>query len=300
MAHSMMTIGKPYIEETATRSRLYSQIFFDGNPVYTVWYEVESKYAPYLCAERIDGLVVNLLLYAVEYGYDISSECEMSEKLYYQLVEYLIPSISANIQKYGAIDIIAPLTQKPIYSVGGVGACLSGGVDSFYTLFRHINRQESSFEITHLCFFNSGHSGGKGGEKARLRHFNRIAWIKSVADEMGKELLCVDTNINEFLNQNHRATHIFRTLAVVLVLQKLFSKYYFASSTPFTEFGFSDITTGSYDLLTTKCISTESLEFYVSGGEVSRLDKLVFLLYGLMHLKIMVIIFRHLKRRSFG
>ena len=136
MARSIMKIGKPYIEQTEAGSRLYSQIFLDGKPVYTVWYEVESKYAPYLCTERVDGLVVNLLLYAMEHGYDLSSECEMSEKLHYQLVEYLIPSISANIQKYGTIDIIAPLTKKPICSVGGIGACLSGGVDSFYSLSR--------------------------------------------------------------------------------------------------------------------------------------------------------------------
>lgn len=273
----VLSVRKPYIENIGTQTRLVYTVRDETGTETALWYEVASEYAEYLCPERSDGIVVNLLLYAMERKYDIECEAAMSEQLYYQLTEQLIPSIARNIKKYHTIQISAPLDSNPLPSAKAVGASISGGVDSFYTVLRHVNRKESTFNVTHLAFFNAGASGAEGGDVARQTYKERIEWIRDVADQLGKKMVCVDTNLNEFLRQEHESSHTFRTLAIPLVLQKLFCKYYFASGLGYENFSFSVADTAHYDLLNTRCLSTENLTFYSSGGEATRTDKIKFI-----------------------
>ena len=272
-----LIISKPKVCKNGEKTRLCFKIT-NKSEIYDAWYEVDSKYGKYLCYERADGLVVNLLLYAMEHNLNIECEQVMSDKLYYQLTEYLIPLISKNIKKYHSIKIISDVISTKIDADNyAVGASLSGGVDSFYTLLRHINRKEKEYNITHLTFFNAGASGAYGGDYSRLRYLDRINIINKVAKKLKLPLVCVDTNINEFLLQGHEATHTFRTLAIPLILQKLFNKYYFASGFDVSRFCFSPTDTAKYDLLITQCISNDMISFYLSGSEASRIDKVKYI-----------------------
>lgn len=271
---SELRIGKPYITHDNSKTRLNTELYLDGCKIYNVWYEFAGEYKNYICCERADGILLNVLLYAMEHGYDIRCDVPLSERLYYQLTTYLIPAISSHIDEYRQISIHADLSGEVIENVNGVGASLSGGVDSFYTLFKHYNRPEKRYNITHLTFFNAGASGEYGGDEARNRYLERIDWIKGVATKLNLKLVTVDTNINEFLQENHEATHTFRTLSLVFLLQKLFSVYYFASGVPFESFAYKYFDTAPYDLLSAKCLSTDNLTIYISGGEVNRLEKI--------------------------
>lgn len=270
-------IAKPYLLEKDIYIYICTKLELSDGSTYDLWYSVEKEYKDYICIERSDAFVVNLLFYAMEHKLDIICEEKISEKLYYQLTEYFIPSVSKNIGKYQPINIIADVTNEQLETANAVGGSLSGGVDSFYTLLRHLDRKETSYNITHLTFFNAGASGQYGGEEARVKYQNRIAWIKDVADNLGKKLICIDTNINEFLQENHQATHTLRTLSLPLLLQKLFSRYYFASGVSFKKFEFIEKDCATYDLLNVLCLSTENLQFYSSGGEVSRLEKVKYI-----------------------
>lgn len=104
--------------------------------------------------------------------------------------------------------------------------------------------------------------------------YQGLIGLKKVAVDLDKDFLCVDTNINEFLMQLHEETHTFRTLAIPLLFQKYFAKYYFSSGFPFEKFYFDVDDTAAYDLLNVACLSTESLQFYLSGGEANRMEKL--------------------------
>ena len=269
-----LRIGKPYLEHVMGKVRVCASISQEEHEPYIAWYEFETKYEEYICIERADAFVINVLLYAMEHGLDIECEQVLSEKLYYHINEYLIPCISKNIRKYQRILVDAPISNEKLECKNAVGASLSGGVDSFYTLAKHISRKEKSFEITHLTFFNAGASGSYGGEEARKKYLDRIDWIKEVADCVNKEFICVDTNFNEFLKQDHRSTHTFRTLSIPLVLQKLFAKYYFATGYALPHFEFCSIDTADYDLLNVACFETETISFYASGIEATRMDKL--------------------------
>lgn len=266
-------IEKPYIEKIKNKSRLCARCQIDNFIDEVVWYEVDSEWDKYLCFERADAFVLNFLMYAMENQLDIISEAPISEKLHYQLTEYFIPSISKWIEKYRSIEIDAPVSSQRLNLTNAVGTGMSGGVDSFYTVYKHLNIGDTTYRLTHLTFFNAGAGGEYGGSNARKLYQQRIDWIHPVADELRLPLVAVDTNINEILMEVHIYTVTSRALAMVLALQKLFSVYYWASAHSFMEFAFTGSDMEPYDLLNMHCFSTEDISFYNSGGEALRIDK---------------------------
>lgn len=242
-----------------------------------VWYEVDKEWGQYLCYERADAFVLNFLMYAMKNKLDIVSMAPVSEKLYYQLATYFVPSIAKWVKGYESIKITAPLDSKKINTENAVATACSGGVDSFYTIYKHMNLPAKSYNLTHLTFFNAGASGEYGGDMARKTFKERIEWIKPVVKELGLPLITVDTNINEILMEVHIFTVTSRALAMVLALQKLFSVYYWSSTHSFMEFEFTEHDMEPYDLLNVQCFSTEDVNIYGCGGEALRIDKEAFI-----------------------
>lgn len=93
-----LIIGKPKIEKLDNRARLCSKISENGKPSYTLWFDVDAKYADYL-TESADAFVVALLPYAMNNSLNISAEAKMSKQLCFQLNEIFIPVLT-KIQNY--------------------------------------------------------------------------------------------------------------------------------------------------------------------------------------------------------
>lgn len=208
---------------------------------------------------------------------DIRCEGTVSERLYNQLTSYLIPAIAKNIKRYKAIRICCKTSDVEFHGKA-VGTGLSCGVDSFYAVLKNLEHDKSSkLQLTHLCFFNAGATGMFGGEKARHIYLERLKRFQTVSNELGCSFLTCDSNMNEFLMQEHEMTHVFRTLAIPMALQKLFSVYYFASSYEYSEFKFTDFDPSYYDILTMPLLSNQNLRFELVGGETTRLGKVEYI-----------------------
>ena len=150
----MITIGKPYIESVEGKVRLCSVVNYDGTDE-VIWYGVEEKYSKYLCVERADAFLLAFLPYAMAFKKDIKIEFAVSEKLYYQLNHYYIPSLAKFSNYYSAIKIECDYLDSTDYvnkQSAGVATGFSGGVDSFFTVLKHLNCKEESFRLTHLTF----------------------------------------------------------------------------------------------------------------------------------------------------
>lgn len=268
----MIIIGKPSIEHGKSGwDRIEFQISFHGeNKI--LWYEYSDNYSQYV-VDHCDAAVVSLLLWAMRKKENIKCLGAVSERLYFQLMNFMIPSLSRNIKEYSAIEIDCKLDSTIYDSAFAVGTGLSGGVDSFYTIAKFINCEEKNHQITHLTFFNVGASGDYGGEDARKLFIGRSDNEEKFARDNALDFLRVDSNVSEILQMPYVETHSFRSMAVPLLFQGLFRVYYYSSAFEFSRFSFNKGDTANWDLLNVHCLSTETLNFYSVGGECRRIDK---------------------------
>lgn len=182
-----LIIGKPKIEKLDNRARLCSKISENGKPSYTLWFDVDAKYADYL-TESADAFVVALLPYAMNNSLNISAEAKMSKQLCFQLNEIFIPVLTKNSKLFNKISISAKeLTQENYCCKNASATGFSRGVDSFDTI---CSLSENSMEkLSHLTFFNVGSHRSTANytpEQSAELYENRL----EIAKKSAKSLIC--------------------------------------------------------------------------------------------------------------
>lgn len=270
---SVMTIYKPEFVEEGEGVRLQSMFEIDGIKD-VLWYEVNKKYRDFLTFERADAFVVGLLYLALQEGVDIKVNFPMSERLNYSLNKYLIPLL-ADVFKYNEINIYCDyLTSESLESSNGVGTGLSCGIDSFSTILDHTKKDfPEEYEITHFTYFNVGSHGEDGDPKVKELFKKRLKPVETCANELNKDLIIVDSNLNEILMTGFAKIHTIRSMSVVLALQKLFKVYYYSSSVPVKKFNINKHHMGSYDIFILNMLSTESTTLFSSCSTLTRVEK---------------------------
>lgn len=264
----MLQIGELYLQHTAGQVRACADITLNGRGQ-TLWFSVPEDQQEYLCTARSDAFVMALLPAAMRGGHCISCETPMSQRLHYQLENYLIPSLCASGDLYHPVSIQAPLASEGIKNRRGVGTGFSGGVDCLYSVMTH--GADSQYPLTHLALFNVGVFEGPAFREGFQKSCQNAARF---AREAGLELVCLDSNISQVLPERFLDVYSFRNLAGAMALQNLFSVYLLSSGHDFANFSFDLHNSATYDLLTVHCAQTESLAIYLSGGQIRRSDKL--------------------------
>lgn len=266
----MLKIGKSYIVKIDGISRLCADIAIDEYKQ-TLWFGVDSSKEDYLSVGRADPFVMVMLPAAMRGGHEIICEDIVSERLHYQLCDYLIPALSFAGDMYHKIHITAPLTAEPYPDRGGVGTSFSNNVDSLYTISRH--RPGSECPLTHITVFNAGVFKGAGYREKFSRRCHAVARF---ANKYGLETVFVDTNLYESLAENFVEIASFRSIACVLALQGLFSVY-LLPAVDADKFAVDVHACAAFDLLTTGCAATETLTIYPDGSETKYTEKLAVL-----------------------
>lgn len=278
-------IGPPYIKYMESFVRLCSHIELpEGN--FELYYEVPFDYEPYLCTERSNSFVLGILEFAMYKGYNIECEAPLDEALYYQLTNYGMDIITQNLYYMKKIEINAPYTSKVIESHNAVGTGFSAGVDSFYTVLKHLDTQLKSYNLTHLLIANIGAFTYAATEKTEKIFYKQVEVLSKAVSKLGDiPLLSVNTNYNDLylmaqipieLQPHISAGTSLKICGCVYALQKLFSKYYIASSFQLDKFQF-DLVPDFALLYYLKLCSTPFLSFYGSGLEVKRIQKLQYI-----------------------
>lgn len=239
-----------------------------------IWYEVDEKYKEFLCIERADAFLVALLPFAMEKKEDIIIEnTPVTTKLYYNIINYLMPALYSNIPKYNKINIEAKLDSSKLTNLGWNGTGVSCGVDSSYTIKKMSdNNCPKELKINCLTFFNVGSHRDFGGEEANQLYIERKNYVRKFAEENGFEFLTVDSNISEFAKQVYENVHTFRSTSAVLALQKLFKNYYYSSGHSINEFKISEKSTANYDIYIFYLLN-DNISFYSTGCTETRIEK---------------------------
>lgn len=257
-----------------------------------LWYEVENEYAKSLCDDRCDAAIVAMMPLAIRAGYDvIRSDIPMSDELLYSLQYHVLPqltSITAEDETYKPMRLDIPSTDA-IFNRDGRGAIGTGmslGIDSFATLSEY-GRQVGPEQrrITHLTYFDVGaHHGydwrtGKGPYSSDELYKGHLEKVQRFAAEYGYPLVVVRSNLSKFLPRNFVRsqfyhTHTYRNVSAVLILQKLFSSYYYSSAANIGDFEVSlRKTSAAYDKWLLPMLDTGSTKFYSANQQWDRFEK---------------------------
>lgn len=130
-------------------------------------------------------------------------------------------------------------------------------------------------KLTHLTYFNAGAMGFSNEELAAESYKKDLQMVKKFADEVGLPVVTIESNVIKWYNglMNFGQCAVMINMSVVLSMQKLFGKYYFASTFPIWEFRYDKYTMEYYESLLLPLLSTESTELMVANPEMTRVAK---------------------------
>lgn len=266
-----LRIGKPFLRRSSGQVSLCAELIVQTHTE-EAWFSVEPEFADYLTDDRADAFVVGFLTTAMRLGEDIVCEAPITRRLYYQITQYLIPAMAANMEIYHPISIHAPVTDAPLPCERAVGTGWTGGVDSMYTLMTHLNPEEPGMKLTHLLVANVGTLESRHNTEL-LRYMVEKA-RSGIAQELGLAVVAVDSNIQLLQQENYLAVAAFRLSAAVLALQKLFGVFLHSGAYEFSRFAFAAENSAYYELLPLSCFETDRTVFYSTGSHIARIRKL--------------------------
>lgn len=272
----MIRIEQPRIETKENYTYVSSHIVDEVQGIdMNAWYRADLEYGKYFNEDVLDAFVLPMVLCGIKYQEDIEVDGFISEKLYYNIKNNLIYTLSIPFHSKQLIDVRCKGTKVMNYSPIAVGCGCSLGVDSFSAMLRHMSDDcPASFRITHLTNFNIG-AYGNDFEKGHISFLKALESVQEFADTEGMPLVLVESNMGAFFKH-----HTFnwsgpvRTMSTALAMQKFFRRYYYASGHSNADFEITDIM-GHFASLVIPMFSTENIEFIVADQDRSRVDKTI-------------------------
>lgn len=271
----MITINNPTIVKKNNKDYLKARINIDPiNFNDDIWFCVDNIYGQYLCENVADAFLVATLLPAVVYEQDVVVKASVSEKLYYNICNSLIYTLS-HVWKKKRIKVYVENLVVNHYNGDGVGCGCSLGVDSFAAMIQHLSDEcPPSYRITHLTYFNVGAMGYKDLLKAQKSFDKDFELVKEYASVHNLPVLCLESNISLLYKDfDFDQSGLFRNMSAVLSIQKLFSKYLYASSVSIGDFQLLASDPGYMEPMLLPLLSTESTELVEANPDMSRVDK---------------------------
>ena len=275
----MIQLEKPTISRSGQYVYLSSHCKDDVNGIDTdIWYRTKSDWGEYFTDEIADAFVLLALLPAIKTGQNIKVYGGISSDLRYRLDTSLL-YLFHHLYNADCQHIISIETDGIIdvpYHGNAVACGCSLGVDSLSAIKRHCDKNiPVPFQLTHLTFFNIGALGEHNLDEANEDFKKELPIIKSFSDRLGLPLVTIESNScllfsKDFDFQN---THTLRNACAVLTMQKLFGKYFYASSYPLENAKVSTESIAFMDAFLLPLLSNTNVTFYCADGDKTRIQK---------------------------
>jgi hypothetical protein len=267
-----MKIASPQLISDRQATKITTLVEYSQGQV-ELWYSVDRQYSEFLTGENLDAFLVGSLILAMREKEDIYIDGIISERLFYNLTNYLIKILTLLIPSLHPINLYPKglNSSKICQESKGVATGFSGGIDSFCALLDHLGENAPpSYRLTHLILNNVG-SHGKGGRELFHQRYQRLL---KFAEEYQLPLIKIDSNLDEMLQMNFQNTHTTRNISAVLLLQKLLGKYYYASAHQYQDCIITESPDGAViDPAAIHLFSTETTECISTGCQYSRVEK---------------------------
>lgn len=266
----MIELLNIYLEQSDEKVYLKSDCLINGDKE-VLWFATSVENEKYISTSNADAFFLFIFIYAVFENLEFKSNVPISKRLKFGLLEVLLPAFQEMGFNAESKNFSFERIDETVYPEAvAVGTAMSFGVDSFYTF---IQGTKSNIKLDYLTLFNAGAFGQFGGEKTEELFENMKGRVSEFAIKQNMGFVWADTNLNEIFKMPFVQTHTFRNFACVLVFQKLFKDYIYASSQALRRFALNKSATGYYELLISKSVKVNSLEFHISGLIEDRIQK---------------------------
>lgn len=204
-----MIIHQPEIARKDGHTIVYARIEMAQKRVRIpdyLWYRVPDPYAGYISSQS-DAFLLPGLLAGMYFGEDIRVRGVISPKLAYNLDEYQFVLHFRLPEAVRPVEItyeqLGPAKGEPV----GVGTTFSAGVDSLFTLWEHLPSRQSipDFQISHVVFI----MGFDIRFQERSRYLQYLNHYRPALDEIGIELLPVETNLVSLIIPRMKYAHFY-------------------------------------------------------------------------------------------
>ena len=244
-----------------------------------LWYAVDKKFGKYLTYEKLDGFLIGVLPLAMEKGEDIAIQGSISKKLYDNLTEYMNIYHLA-VPTFNPVKIIPDslCNGKGYRCNGKVGTGFTGGIDSFFTVYQHLVKEDipPQNKISHLLFGNAGgHYLLWRSGNSRAVFNSRYELLKGFPEEYGLEYIKVDSSLTDIVKIKAGFRYYYQPsyLSTPLMLQKLLGKYYYSTGIRMQDQYIHNIhdvdDIARIDFAAVHLLSTETMEIIVTGMDSS-------------------------------
>ena len=235
-----------------------------------LWYRVPDRFSQYLSTQS-DAFLIPGLLAGMYFQEDIEIRGTVSPRLAYNLNEYQyllnfrMPKAVTPVEiKY---DQLTPL----LANTEAVGTTFSGGVDSLFTLWKHLpkNQPYTDYQITHALFI----LGFDILNADRQKYQSVYSGYSEALKQINVELITLETNLVSLIMPRMRFVHFYGPVLIgaAHVFGKLFNKFLIPSSRDYWQL---QTWTSSSDPTTDPLLSTESLEIIHHGAAYRRVEKI--------------------------
>ena len=292
----MIRINAPLLESKDGKTVLKAFIENDKeNLSGWLWFATDIENGKFFCDEVADAFVLPMILRSVKSQQDIEVMAPMSEKLFYNLNDSVFYAVSKSAlvktSKYIGLDINGKEWGIPAIKCSqlvkmdfhpfAVGTGCSLGVDSFAVLKSNLFDKEcpQSYKITHLTLFNAGAFGYTADDGAKESFFREVEKTKCFADKMQLPFVWIDSNIRSFYPEaSFDWCHTYLNMGIVLSMQKLWSKYLYASGYSIEYFKLDINDSASSEAFLLPRISTENTELISASTNMRRSDKVKYII----------------------
>jgi hypothetical protein len=262
-----------------------SGVITTSEGVGTVWYDFPAAMEPFLSESGAPWLLT-MLPFAAATGESIELSLPL-DPFFLENVRGLLGTWNSWYPDLKRIDIQAPLVRASP-TAGREAQFFSGGVDSWFTLLRHVDSTPRFPQVGNVddlitvWGFDMGRVFADGGAQITIDRddeFRQLAdSTREVAARYGKHHIAVSTNLREAMSGTWRVvwgprwrelSHGTALAAVGLLLEKRYSKLRIGSTHHFWEpFGY-----GSHPMTDT-LFSTSATAFAHDHALYSRIDKI--------------------------
>jgi len=245
-----------------------------------IWFSVKKEYSDYLLADNYNAFLVALIYPAMLLGEDIEIKGKVSEKLYFNIKNYVSSFIKVYTKNTREVKInVDELTTEVYKTALHIGTGFSGGIDSLCTIYDHLEKETlPNYKIDTFIFLNTGSHGLYSNTLTEHKFYSRYEYLSKFSV---LPFIAINSNIHkyhEFIQNSHEKTVTFTNAAGILALEHYFAKYYVASSLSYgesIEFGIKRIgrCTEAFDSILLPLLSTESITIIPDGQQYTRTEK---------------------------